>query len=75
MLKPEKKWVVGERQFTDYHEAQKFASEKRVVNLRVDLNTLIGENIDIDWKNHEWNLNPVVDEILKHYILKPQVAK
>jgi hypothetical protein len=70
MTKPEKKWVVGERQFNDYREAKAFASENNLINTRDELIAVIENFIEIDWRNEEWNPGAAADELLSQFIIR-----
>lgn len=62
-MRPEKKWVVGLKQFYSYEEARKFASANVSKELRDELITIIEDHTTSEGTLIE----DAVDEILETY--------
>ncbi len=73
MLKPEKKWVVGDRQFDSYDEARSFAAKQRPELLRRDLIDFL--NNSVNWEGYTGSIEAIVDPLLSAFTIKRKSPK
>ncbi len=77
MLKPEKKWAVGDRQFDSYAEARSFAAENKPQALRFDFIGFLRDAIDACpyGEASSESAEDIADKILAAYTVKRKSPK